>query len=112
MAAPSKIWQVGRSEIFDDSLTRMSVVFPDLSDKLDKFLDAKAIDPLQNRYGKHDRRLTGDLAGFWHCHLRDDAVLIYSLANRTMSLVYVAAHAEIEGKRLKSTASRLEQYAN
>lgn len=87
------------------------MVFPDLKDKLDKFLSIKRDDPVQNRYGKHDRRMVGDLAGFWHCHLRDDAVLIYQLHGRTMTLVYIAPHAEIEGKRLKQTAKRLHSVA-
>lgn len=104
-------WAVARSDLFNDSLARQSVVFPDLGDKLNKFLETKKDDPINARYGKHDRRLTGDLAGFWHCHLRDDAILIYRLSGRTMTLVYVSAHAEIEGKRLKQTAKRLHQLA-
>jgi mRNA-degrading endonuclease YafQ of YafQ-DinJ toxin-antitoxin module len=107
----SSEWRVDRSEIFDESLNRMTVVFADLPDKLGKFLTTKIVNPIVHRYGKHDRRLTGDLAGFYHCHLRDDAVLIYSLANRVMTLIYVAPHAEIEGKRLKLTARRLAPFA-
>ena len=105
------VWTVERSELFDDSLNRAATVFSDLRDKLDKFLVIKIDDPIQNRYGKHDRRMTGDLAGFWHCHLRDDAVLIYQLSGKTMTLVYIAPHAEIEGKRLKQTAKRLHAIA-
>lgn len=104
-------WAVERSELFDDSFGRAAVVFTDLNDKLEKFLKIKSDDPIQNRYGKHDRRMTGDLAGFWHCHLRDDAVLIYQLSGKTMTLVYIAPHAEIEGKRLKQTAKRLHAIA-
>lgn len=105
------LWKVERSELFDDSLARATEVFSDLGDKLDKFLVTKIEDPIQSRYGKHDRRMTGDLAGFWHCHLRDDAVLIYQLSGKTMTLVYIAPHAEIEGKRLKQTAKRLHAIA-
>lgn len=104
-------WTIERSELFEDSLNRSKEVFPDIGGKLDKFLATKSQDPLQNRYGKHDRRMTGDLAGFWHCHLRDDAVLIYQLHGKTMTLVYIAPHAEIEGKRLKQTAKRLHAIA-
>lgn len=104
-------WAVDRSELFDASLARQSIVFPDLQDKLNKFLETKLDDPIQRRYGKHDRRMTNDLAGFWHCHLRDDAVLIYRLAGKVMTLVYIAPHAEIEGKRLKQTAKRLHAIA-
>lgn len=105
------VWKIERSELFEESMKRASVVFSDLPDRLDKFLATKASDPFTNRYGKHDRRMVGDLAGFWHCHLRDDAVLIYQLRNMTMTLVYIAPHAEIEGKRLKQTAKRLHSIA-
>jgi mRNA-degrading endonuclease YafQ of YafQ-DinJ toxin-antitoxin module len=89
----------------------MATTFPDIRTKLNKFVETKIRDPLTARYGKHDRRMIGDLTGFWHCHLRDDAVLIYSLSQRVMTLVYLAPHAEIEGKRLKMTARRLSQFA-
>jgi mRNA-degrading endonuclease YafQ of YafQ-DinJ toxin-antitoxin module len=111
LITPANSWRVDRSELFDDSLERMKVVFADLPDKVNKFLATKSPNPLLYKYGKHDRRMTGDLAGFYHCHLRDDAVLIYSLSNRVMSLIYIAPHAEIEGKRLKTTARRLSQFA-
>jgi len=89
----------------------MCVTFPDLREKLRKFLDTKIADPIQSKYGKHDRRMRGDLSGFHHCHLRDDAVLIYEITAKALKLVYVSAHAEIEGKRLKITARRLHQIA-
>lgn len=111
MSLGLKHWKVRKSPLFDESLARMSVVFPDLNDKLHKFIQTKVSDPIRNKYGKHDRRMHGDLAGFQHCHLRDDAVLIYELANREITLVYVSSHAEIEGKRLKLTARRLQQIA-
>ena len=104
-------WKTVKSDLFDESLSRMSVTFPDLSGKLDKFLSIKSTDPLNSKYGKHDRRMIGDLAGFYHAHLRDDAVLIYSLAKQVMTLVVITTHAEIEGKRLKLTARRLQQIA-
>lgn len=104
-------WRVERSELFDDSFDRAALIFTDLEDKLEKFLIAKIADPIHNKYGKHDRRMIGDLSGFHHCHLRDDAVLIYSLSQKVLTLVYVAPHAEIEGKRLKLTARRLSRIA-
>jgi mRNA-degrading endonuclease YafQ of YafQ-DinJ toxin-antitoxin module len=104
-------WAVERSDLFGESLAKMTITFPDLREKLDKFLEIKREDPIRARYGKHDRRMTGDLAGFWHCHLRDDAVLIYQLSGKTMTLIYIAPHAEIEGKRLKQTAKRLHGIA-
>lgn len=101
-------WTVARSSIFDESLAECSRTFRDLPEKLEKFVQLKADNPLTApKFGKHDRRMVGELAGFHHCHLRDDAVLIYALVNRTIQLVYIVPHAEIEGKRLKQTAKRL-----
>ena len=104
-------WKTVKSDLFDESLNRMMVTFPDLSDKLSKFIVTKSRDPLNIKYGKHDRRMIGDLAGFYHAHLRDDAVLIYTLAKQVMTLVLITPHAEIEGKRLKCMARRLQQIA-
>jgi len=90
----------------------MAATFPDIREKLNKFLATKMENPLTTRYGKHDSPMRGHLAGFWHCHLRDDAVLIYDLSDRVLTLVYLTPHAEIEGKRLKSTAMRLAQFVS
>jgi mRNA-degrading endonuclease YafQ of YafQ-DinJ toxin-antitoxin module len=106
-----RAWSVEKSELFDDSFRRMQVIFTDLEEKLEKFIKAKVADPIYSKYGKHDRRMVGHLAGFHHCHLRDDAVLIYSLNQRTITLVCVTPHAEIEGKRLKMMARRLSAFA-
>jgi len=103
-------WEVSRSSIFDESLSRMLNTFPDLKIKLLKFVASKIADPINLRYGKHDRRMVGYLSGFWHCHLRDDAVLIYRVGDRTLTLIYLAPHAEIEGRRLHRTAKRLSQF--
>lgn len=107
-AQPSGQWGVSRSSIFDQSLADNLRVFPDLADKLAKFVAVKADNPVAAKYGKHDRPLTGGLVGLWHCHLRDDAILIYRLRNRCLHLVYIATHAEVEGKRLKMTKTRLK----
>jgi mRNA-degrading endonuclease YafQ of YafQ-DinJ toxin-antitoxin module len=103
-------WGVSRSALFDETLREALRTFPDLREKLGKFTDLKLSDPLNARYGKHDRPCTGELVGFWHAHLRDDAILIYNLANRSINLVAVVTHAEIEGKRLKQTAKRIQQF--
>lgn len=91
---------ITRSSIFDESLKRNMKIFPDLADKLKKFLDLKVADPLNSRYGKHDGPFKPGtpLSGYMHCHLRDDAVLIYSLKNRNVNLLYICSHAEMEGK--------------
>lgn len=108
---PPKPWSVSRSSIFDESLAHHSRKFKDLPDKLAKFLQVKSDNPLQNRYGKHDGPFTGPpLLGFNHCHLRDDAVLIYHLANRCINLIVIVNHAEIEGKRMRQTANTIAPF--
>lgn len=108
--AAQRPWNIERSPLFDESLASMRAVFPDIKDKLQKFIAVKLEDPLSTRYGKHDRPMTGILVGFWHCHLRDDAILIYNLKNRNVQLVYLCPHSEIEGKHERRTAKRLAVY--
>jgi mRNA-degrading endonuclease YafQ of YafQ-DinJ toxin-antitoxin module len=103
-------WAVARTDLFDASLAEHMAVFPDLNEKLIKFLDVKSHNPLASRYGKHDGPMTALLKGFFHCHLRDDAVLIYKLERHTIVLVAIVKHSEIEGKRLKKTAARLAPF--
>ena len=110
-ASLSRSWSVVQSHAFEESMAKMLITFPDLKQKLQKFIEAKIDDPINLKYGKHDRRMVGELAGFHHCHLRDDAVLIYGLARRVMTLVYITPHADIEGRRLRQTARRLSQFA-
>lgn len=104
-------WSVTHSPIFQESLERNAIVFSDLPEKLRKFKEVKGTDPLRNRYGKHDAPMTGAFKGFFHAHLRDDAILIYKLRDRKLDLVYISSHAEIEGKRCRVTRQRLEAYA-
>lgn len=109
-SAPAPSWDISMSPIFEESLRRNTTVFRDLPQKLEKFVQLKVADPVRNKYGKHDRPMKGDLSGFWHAHLRDDAVVIWNLRNRCVNLVYIACHAEIEGKRLKLTERKLAPY--
>jgi mRNA-degrading endonuclease YafQ of YafQ-DinJ toxin-antitoxin module len=109
-AGACKTWNISESSLFRDSLNRNSVVFRDLPQKLERFIEVKLDNPLSARYGKHDRPMTGPLTGFWHAHLRDDAILIYNFKDRCVNLVYVATHAEVEGKRCKMTATRLSEF--
>lgn len=96
--------------MFAQSVLDTRKVFPDIEEKVKKFVALKTANPLDpnNRYGKHDRPFTGPLVGFWHCHLRDDAILIYKLANHAILLVAIVTHAEIEGKRAQKMAKRLK----
>lgn len=112
MAKPSKgvlpnVWSFSYSSLFDQSLKDNIRVFPDLPAKIAKFIETKKDNPLSARFGKHDSIMTGPLGRLWHCHLRDDAVLIYALRGRTIHLIVVVSHSDIEGKRLKATATRL-----
>jgi mRNA-degrading endonuclease YafQ of YafQ-DinJ toxin-antitoxin module len=105
-------WGMSQSPIFAASLKEHERVFPDLKEKIAKFTGVKLPNPLgpQAKYGKHDSPMTGPLVGFWHCHLRDDAILIYNFANRCVNLVVIVSHAEIEGKRAKLTGKRIAPY--
>lgn len=103
-------WTVSQSDTFADSMARIKITFPDIQDKLEKFIDVKIPNPLANRYGKHDGPMTGPLIGFFHCHLRDDALLIYRLVQRSIFLVSVVTHADTEGKRGKNLRNSLQQY--
>lgn len=105
----SKSWGVVASPLFDNSLIETRRVFSDIEDKLEKFIDLKAPNPLDpsNRMGKHDSIMTGALAGYWHCHLRDDAILIYKLTKRCIHLISIVAHADIEGKKKYKYAKKL-----
>jgi mRNA-degrading endonuclease YafQ of YafQ-DinJ toxin-antitoxin module len=108
-APPSNEFGVVQGKHFEDSLKRCEKVFPDLREKLKKFLTVKRDDPLRSRYGKHDGPFaTGTpLAGYMHCHLRDDAILIYTLKNRNINLLLICNHADIEGKRQVRTGALL-----
>ena len=108
--APQQAWGVAVTPLFTETLKRQRMVFRDLDDRLKKFVDFKLENPLTNRYGKHDRPFTGPLIGFSHCHLRDNAILIYSLKNHTVNLIAVVSHSEIEGKRVKSILQQLIPY--
>lgn len=103
-------WSFTHSPFFQESLERNAIVFNDLPAKLEKFKGVKAQDPLRNKYGKHDSPFTGPLKGFYHAHLRDDAIIIYKLKDRAVDLVYISTHAEIEGKRRRSMVNRLSAY--
>lgn len=100
-------WDTTRSSLFEDSLARNTVVFKDLPEKLERFIDIKLADPMHARYGKHDGPMSGPFKGFNHAHLRDDAIMIYTLKGRKLNLIYIATHAEVEGKRCARTAERL-----
>lgn len=103
-------WDTTRSPLFQDSLERNTIIFKDLPEKLERFIDIKLSDPMKARYGKHDGPMTGPFKGHNHAHLRDDAIVIYTLKGRKLNLIYIATHAEVEGKRCARTAERLTRF--
>lgn len=100
-------WGISRTDLFEPSLKNRMRVFPDLPEKLAKFIEVKMQNPVMARYGKHDSPFTGPLVGFWHCHLRDDAILIYNLKNRCVNLVMIVSHADIEKKAAVGIARKI-----
>lgn len=100
-------WRVEPAKGLAWSLAQGTVIFSDLPDRLVKFCEVKCPDPVRNRYGKHDGRMTGPFSGFWHTHLKDDAVLIYTLNSGTVTLVDLVPHRDLEGKRGARLARKL-----
>ena len=102
-------WGVSKTPAFDPSFNAMLPKVPDLDERLARFLNIKLPNPLSPtaKAGKNDRPFTVPLQPFWHAHLAPDAILIYRLLNRTIQLVLVCQHADIEGKRMKLMAKRL-----
>lgn len=100
------------SSIFAESLAATRRIFPDIDEKIKRFVATKLPNPIarEAKYGKHDGPMTGPLAGFYHCHLRDDAILIYRLAGRSILMVCVVSHAETEGKRGKKLRNNLRPF--
>lgn len=102
-------WGVSKTPLFDPSMQTMLPKVPDLRDRLQRFINIKLPNPIDPhaKAGKHDRPFTHVLVGFWHTHLAPDAILIYRLINRTIQLVAVCQHADIEGRRLEQMAKKL-----
>jgi mRNA-degrading endonuclease YafQ of YafQ-DinJ toxin-antitoxin module len=104
-------WTIAPKPLFTESFAVLLRANPRLKDKLAQFTAAKLPDPLQQRFGSHDRPFTGPLKGFQHCHLAPDIILVYSLKGRVINLLFCCQHADTEGKRMKATAKKLAAYA-
>ena len=102
-------WGVSKSSLFDASFSAMLPRVSDLRQRLARFLDIKLPNPLSPtaRVGKSDSPLKPPFQGLWHCHLAPDVILIYRLINRSIQLMLICQHADIEGKRMKVTARTL-----
>jgi mRNA-degrading endonuclease YafQ of YafQ-DinJ toxin-antitoxin module len=103
-------WGITYTPLLGPSIVEQKKRFSDIQDKLAKFQEIKKQNPLVARYGKSDYPFTGPLTGFWHAHLRDDAIVIYNLKNHCVNIIVVVAHADIEGKRAKRTLKTIEPY--
>lgn len=89
----------------------MRLTFSDLNRKLIECIKVKMQDPLNGRYGKHDGGYKSGtpLVGFNHCHLRDDAILTYTMKDNALNLFYICPHSEIEGKAAHKTKALLDK---
>lgn len=105
-------WGVEMSEIFQSSMDKAKLRYSDIYDHLDRFLILKTPDPVSGpRFGNNDGPFTGPLlSGFLHCHLREDAVLIYRLRDRKIFLIKVVSHSETEGRKQKILSKELSPY--
>ncbi len=110
--ADTRPWAIERVPLFKETHDKARTVFPDIDSKLEKFIDLKLPNPIDpsRRFGKHDSPFSALLKGFWHCHLRDDAVLIYKLQDRKIKLIAVVPHADMERSRLRLLAKKLAPY--
>jgi len=97
------------SNMFAASLTKTERTFPQIKDQLRKFAAVKRDDPINGKYSKQDYPYSGagPLAGYHHCHLRDDAILIYTIKNNCLNLLFMCSHAEVEGKMVPKMARLL-----
>lgn len=50
-------------------------------------------DPLPTRHRPH--RLTGDMAGYWECHVEPDYLLVYEYLPGTLMLVRLGTHSDL-----------------
>jgi mRNA-degrading endonuclease YafQ of YafQ-DinJ toxin-antitoxin module len=110
-APPATPIQIGitMGSKFEESLKQNEIIFPDLREKLKKFIEVKKSDPLNGRYGKHDSPFAKGtpLAGYMHCHLRDDAILIYTMKNRSINLLLICNHAAIDGSKKATKVAKI-----
>jgi mRNA-degrading endonuclease YafQ of YafQ-DinJ toxin-antitoxin module len=97
------------SNSFVESLAKTERTFPKIREQLLKFARVKRDDPINGKYSSQDYPYSGGgpLAGYHHCHLRDDAILIYTIKNNCLNLLFLCAHADVEGKMLHRMAKIL-----
>lgn len=107
--APQGPWAVDvTSAIFRQSVRDFKAIYPDVEERVFRFIKVKSDDPLNTRYGNNDAPMSshGPFAGYMHAHLAPDLLILYTLKNRTLNLVALCQHADTEGKRAKNAARR------
>lgn len=103
-------WEISVTPLFAPSLMLQIKRYSDLKEKLDKFVEVKKENPLIAKFGRNDYPFTGALVGFWHAHLKEDAIIIYNLKNRCINLICVVSHTEIEGRREKQVLKQIDGF--
>lgn len=83
---------------FQDSFKRCAEMYPQsmLAKRYQKFIETKSAG-IDRPFGTRDYPLVyGNLSGYKHCHLADDALLIYRRDRSTIISEYVATHRELK----------------
>ena len=94
------------SPLYGDSYLRYLKVRPSIKNKIKTFIEYKCqVPPLS--LGAHDYALSGDLAGFMHCHLSGNILLVYVLDHSVLKLIMVCNHDE-----LYKISTKIKKYAN
>lgn len=97
----------GRS--FEASYLDKRKTYPDLDARYEAFVSLKSHN-IMTPFGKNDYPFglgTGmTLAGYMHCHLKPDALLIYRRDGSVITMVYVATHREIRDKNAAVTVKK------
>lgn len=96
---------------FEDSYIEKKESHPGMDAKYDEFVRVKSAD-INARFGSKDypfnSKGNANLAGYMHCHLAGDALLIYRRDGNSIVMVYVATHREINEKNAKTTVKKFK----
>jgi mRNA-degrading endonuclease YafQ of YafQ-DinJ toxin-antitoxin module len=93
-------------KLFVKSYIEMKTKYPNLDKKYDEFIKIKSAN-IRDNYGTHDYALVGILAGFKHCHLAPDAILIYRVKDKTVEMLFMCQHDDMKQKNAKRLANKL-----
>ena len=63
-------------------------------ERIESIIDALAKEePLNPRHRPH--RLTGDMEGYWECHVEPDYLMVYEYAPGALILVRLGTHSDL-----------------